>query len=74
MSLYCFTINSSAGCDTLQDLVFHQLFFFFGICPPPGLIPVLGPCEQYMTPTLDAAQIISSRAGTDVCRQIVELS
>ena len=28
---------------------------FFCICPPPGLLPVLGPCERYMTPTLDAA-------------------
>ena len=35
-------------------------FVFFGICPPPGLLPVLGPCEQYMTPTLDAALLISS--------------
>ena len=26
---------------------------------------MLGPCEQYMTPTLDAAILISSRAGTD---------
>ena len=32
---------------------------FFGICPPPGLLPVLGPYEQYMTPTLDAALLIS---------------
>ena len=26
---------------------------------------MLGPCEWYMTPTLDAALLISSRAGTD---------
>ena len=39
--------------------------FFGGICSPPGLLPVLGPCERYMTPTLDAAVLISSRAGTD---------
>ena len=38
--------------------------FFFGICPPPGLLPVLGLCEHYMTPTLDAALLISSRAVT----------
>ena len=38
---------------------------FFGICPPLGLLPVLGPCEWYMTPTLDRALLISSRAGTD---------
>ena len=24
---------------------------FFCICPPPGLLPVLGPCERYMTLT-----------------------
>ena len=40
-------------------------FAFFGICPPPGVLPVFGPCERYMTPTLDAALLISSRAGTD---------
>ena len=39
--------------------------FFWGICPRPGLLPVLGPCERYMTPTLDVALLISSRAGTD---------
>ena len=40
--------------------------FIFGICPAPGLLPVvLGPCERYITPTLDAALLISSRAGTD---------
>ena len=42
-----------------------QMFFWGGICPPPGLLPVLGLCEQYMTPTLDPALLISSRAGTD---------
>ena len=26
---------------------------------------MLGLCDQYMTPTLDAALLISSRAGTD---------
>ena len=41
-------------------------FFFFGICPPPGLLPVLGPSERYRTPTLDAALLISSRADTDL--------
>ena len=39
--------------------------FFFSICLPPGLLPVLGPCKRYLTPALDAALIISSRAGTD---------
>ena len=39
--------------------------FFFGICPPPGLLHVMGPCERYMTPTLDAALLMISRVGTD---------
>ena len=39
---------------------------FFSICPPPGLLPVLGPLERYMTPTLDSALLISSRAGADL--------
>ena len=36
----------------------------FCIRPPPGLLPVLGPLEQYMMPTLDAALLCSSRAGS----------
>ena len=40
--------------------------FFFLFRPSPGLLPVLGPLERYMTPTLDAALLISSRAGTDL--------
>ena len=36
--------------------------------PPPGLLPVLGPLEWYMTPTLDAALLISSRMGADLGR------
>ena len=39
---------------------------FFSIHPSPGLLPVLGPLERYMTPTLNAALLISSRAGADV--------
>ena len=39
----------------------HQTFFC--IRPSPGLLPVLGPLERYMTPTLDAALLSSSRAG-----------
>ena len=39
---------------------------FFSIRPPPGLLPVLGPLERYMTPTLDAALLISSKAGADL--------
>ena len=40
--------------------------FFFSIHPPPELLPVLGPLERYMTPTLDAALLYSSRAGSDL--------
>ena len=36
---------------------------FFSILPPSGLLPVLGPLERYMMPTLDSALLISSRAG-----------
>ena len=39
---------------------------FFSIRPPPGLLPVLGPLERYMTPTLDTAMLYSSRAGPDL--------
>ena len=40
--------------------------FFFSICPPRELLPVLGPLEWYLTPTLDAALLCSSRAGSDL--------
>ena len=48
----------------------NGLFFgvFFNILPPPGLLPVLGPLERYITPTLDAALLCSSRAGSDLGR------
>ena len=39
---------------------------FFCICPPPELLPVLGPLERYRTPTLDTALLCSSRAGSDL--------
>ena len=39
---------------------------FFCIHPPPELLHVLGPLERYMTPTLDAALLCSSRAGSDL--------
>ena len=42
--------------------------FFFSIRPPPGLLPVSGLLEQYMTPTLDSALLCSSRAGSDLGR------
>ena len=46
---------------------------FFCIRPPPELLPVLGPLERYMTPTLDAALLYSSRAGSDLGRTSVRL-
>ena len=39
---------------------------FFSIRPPLGLLPVLGPLEWYLMPTLDAALLISSRVGADL--------
>ena len=42
---------------------------FFSIRPSPELLPVLGLLEQYMTPTLDAALLCSSRAGSDLGRK-----
>ena len=44
------------------------LSFFFSIRLPPGLLPVLGLLERYMTPTLDAALLSSSRAGANLGR------
>ena len=49
-------------------IIFDYLLFFFSIRHPPGLLPVLGPLERYMTPTLDTALLSSSRAGTDLGR------
>ena len=45
---------------------FFIIFYLFSIHPPPGLLPVLGPLERYMIPTLDAALLCSSRAGADL--------
>ena len=42
------------------------LSFFIQDPPPPGLLPVLGPLERYLTPTLDAALLCSSMAGADL--------
>ena len=40
----------------LQNFFLYSVsFYFFCIRPPPELLPVLGPLERYMTPTLDAA-------------------
>ena len=43
----------------------HDLLFLC-VRPPPELLPVLGLLEWYMTPTLDTAQLCSSRAGFDL--------
>ena len=43
---------------------------FFCIHPPPELLPVLGPLERYVMPTLDAALLCSSRAGSDLGRTL----
>ena len=43
-------------------------FLFFCFRPPPELLPVLGPLEWYMTPTLDASLLCSSRAVSDLGR------
>ena len=45
-----------------------QILSIFFLYPPssPGLPPVLGLLERYMTPTLDTALLISSRAGADL--------
>ena len=36
-----------------QTVILHTvpLNYVISICPPPGLLPVLRLCEQYMTPT-----------------------
>ena len=47
-------------------LLIKTIKLFFCICLPPGLLPVLGPREWYMTHTLDSALLCSSRAGTDL--------
>ena len=49
-----------------KQTAFHRTNVFFCIHPPPELLPVLGPLERYMTPTLDVALLISSRAGADL--------
>ena len=43
---------------------------FYSIRPPPGLLSVLGTLEWYMTPTLDAVLLCSSRAGSDLGRML----
>ena len=38
---------------------YSYAFFHFSIHPPPKLLPVWGPLERYMTPTLDAALLFN---------------
>ena len=40
--------------------------YFFCTCPPPELLPMLGPLEWYMMPTLDVALLCSSRVASDL--------
>ena len=47
-------------------ILFLFLFLFFSIRPPQRLLPVLGPLEPYMAPTLDAALLNSQRVGADL--------
>ena len=54
--------------SSIQIIAESQDPFLFSIRPPPGFLPVLGPLERYMTPTLDAALLSSSRAGADLGR------
>ena len=56
----CGHFKSEIKVDIIVDL------FFVCVCPPLGLLPVLGP--RYMTPTLDSALLISSRVGALIIR------
>ena len=71
-------IRSSSTCFVsifkLAPNLFIYLFnMFFCICPPPGLLLVLGLLKRYMMPTLDAALLISSRVGADLGRTLDRL-
>ena len=63
-------VNKVLSYLTCQFVLEANVFFllFFSIRPPSGLLPVLGPLEWYMTPTLDWALLITSRAGADLGR------
>ena len=61
-----FYFNAYIPSPTHENM--YPLTFFLSIRPSPGLLPVLGPLERYMTPTLDVALLSSSRAGADLGR------
>ena len=46
--------------------LFNQAHFFLIICPPLELLPLLGPWQQWVPPTLDASLLCSSTAGSDL--------
>ena len=56
----------------IEGKLYNIILFiiFFCVRPPPELLPVMGPLERCVTPTLDAALLCSSSAGSDlvVCR------
>ena len=67
INLYRFALTGIQGLGLI--IIWTTLALpFFSISPPPELFPVLGPLERYMTPTLDAALLNSSRAGSDLGR------
>ena len=54
----------------IRSRVLDDWTFFFWIHPPSELLPVLGPLERYMMPTLVVALLYSSRAGSDLGRSL----
>ena len=50
-------------CDLKQD---RFIFFTFFYPPSSGIAPCVGTAGRYMTPTLDAALLSSSRACADL--------
>ena len=61
-------VDKKLDCSTLKlnETGVSIFFLLFCIRPPPGLLPVLGPLERYMTPTLGAALLCCSRACSDL--------
>ena len=61
-------VNEIKAVPPDQSQSTHLFIIFYSIRPPPGLLPLLGPLERYMMPTLDAYLLVSSRAGADLGR------